>query len=617
MNRILLLVVAYFIGLSFSWAQQEEKAFPSMFYQGVARDANGSVLTNLPLTIKLSFTGQGDTNPIYYAEQHKIYTDEEGYFKVFIQEGKRIEGEFSDIPWSDANIWLDLEMINPLNPQEKIDTRTELLSVPYANFAQSAEAITDNIVSTLRNHSIYWTTSGNVKTRPPVHFFGTRDAQDVTIKTDSIIRAKFTAEGQFEVYSGVTGDQADPDSYPITVEGSRQGIYIKVMGADEGKRDSNNNFVTFADDIGVWGRIEGQNLAELEDSAVFKTQRDLYITEGVRLAAQIGLVVAEVAALVLAGTGAAASLIFAFAAAGFYASAVAAGAQGVALAVEAGALADNAIEWEANLKDNIGVAFQSGAGDYAEYLLRDENTRDLLPGEIVSVSAGKVSLNTELSNQLMVISTRPVVLGNMPQDADKKRYEKVAFLGQVPVRVAGKVNKGDYILPSGNHDGFGVAVAPIDMKLEDYTKIVGVAWESAEEKPVNTIIMGVGLNENDFAPQVESIENKIDNIVDFLEGKAPLNRNGQAQEESPALAEKIMTDEAFFAMVDQNEDYLRNLYKNVETELAKQGLSAAAVPGLEAFLADPIQGLKELRKDQQYNTQWAQLDRYIKQQTGK
>ncbi|MFN9303052.1 MAG: hypothetical protein ACK6DA_09810, partial [Candidatus Kapaibacterium sp.] len=157
------------------------------------------------------------------------------------------------------------------------------------------------------------------------------------------------------------------------------------------------------------------------------------------------------------------------------------------------------------MKVNNGVSYESGAADYAEWLPKLNPAEKFAPTDIVAVKAGKITKNTADADQFMVISTKPIVLGNMPAAGEnKKDYEKVAFMGQVPVRVLGKVHKGDYILPSGGNNGFGIAVSPNNMKTEDFKKIVGVAWsESKENQNINLINVAVGLNTNSLASVIE------------------------------------------------------------------------------------------------------------------
>ena len=118
----------------------------------------------------------------------------------------------------------------------------------------------------------------------------------------------------------------------------------------------------------------------------------------------------------------------------------------------------------------------------------------------MAVNGGKISKFTEGAQQFMVISTKPAVLGNMPPAGQEAASEKVAFMGQIPVKVRGIVFSGDYILPSGLNDGTGVAVSPKEIKADQYKQIVGVAWSEAFVVGGVTIInMAIGLNANDVA----------------------------------------------------------------------------------------------------------------------
>jgi hypothetical protein len=148
-----------------------------------------------------------------------------------------------------------------------------------------------------------------------------------------------------------------------------------------------------------------------------------------------------------------------------------------------------------NIQDTeYGVAYATGDGDYAEWMPRENPRRNFHARQIVGVKNGSISLNTTDFDHLMVISSAPAVLGNVPEEEFKEDYEKVAFLGQVPVDVIGRVNSGDYILPSGDNDGFGIAVDPSDISAEQIQQIVGVAWNEGLSDGFNTINVAVGLD---------------------------------------------------------------------------------------------------------------------------
>jgi hypothetical protein len=176
----------------------------------------------------------------------------------------------------------------------------------------------------------------------------------------------------------------------------------------------------------------------------------------------------------------------------------------------------------------IGVTYSSGSGDYAEWLRKANPLESFYPGAIVGVRAGQISMNTEGAEKVMVISTKPIVLGNMPEAGNENLYEKVAFMGQVPVKVLGKVNAGDCILPSGYANGIGIAVSPDKLKAEDYSRIVGMAWSDADGDQLNVINVAVGLNNNDAARLVGKQENKIAELETQIQGlQSQINTTNQ------------------------------------------------------------------------------------------
>jgi hypothetical protein len=167
-------------------------------------------------------------------------------------------------------------------------------------------------------------------------------------------------------------------------------------------------------------------------------------------------------------------------------------------------------DWACNRFNSKGVTYESGSADYAEWLPKSTTTEKFIASDIVGIKDGKISKNTNDADHCMVISTKPIVLGNTPDAGKEKEFEKVAFMGQVPVRVMGKVNLGDYILPSGKNNGLGIARKPSDLSPYEYRKVVGVAW-SAGDSPVgvNVINVAVGLSHKTTAQVIEEQTDKI------------------------------------------------------------------------------------------------------------
>jgi hypothetical protein len=107
----------------------------------------------------------------------------------------------------------------------------------------------------------------------------------------------------------------------------------------------------------------------------------------------------------------------------------------------------------------------STSSDFAEYLPSLEPDDQFEPGEVVGLFGGHVSHRTRGADRAMVVSTHPVV-GGRPHPEDASRHARVAFLGQVPVRVRGPVSAGDVLVPSGEEDGTAVAVSADELKVE-------------------------------------------------------------------------------------------------------------------------------------------------------
>ena len=166
---------------------------------------------------------------------------------------------------------------------------------------------------------------------------------------------------------------------------------------------------------------------------------------------------------------------------------------------------------------NRGTAFESGGADYAEWLKKYDENETLTYGDVVGVKAGEISARFLDAEKFMVISQNPTVTGAMPLQDEQYKYKKVAFIGQVPVKVLGEVHKGDYILPSGNGDGMAIAVHPDQMRLHDYKRIIGVAWDEYHGNELFSLInTAVGINTNDLSNELYGMQALLNQMQNAL-----------------------------------------------------------------------------------------------------
>ncbi len=140
-----------------------------------------------------------------------------------------------------------------------------------------------------------------------------------------------------------------------------------------------------------------------------------------------------------------------------------------------------------------GVVYGSKGADYAEYLPKLYGTERFLKGEVVGVHNGKISKNTNGADQILAITSQPLVLGNMPDVEEGDAFEKVAFLGQIPVYVTGPVSLGDYIVASGKNDGTAIAISPASVTADMLSTVLGTAWSEYEGSGVTLINTSIGL----------------------------------------------------------------------------------------------------------------------------
>lgn len=151
--------------------------------------------------------------------------------------------------------------------------------------------------------------------------------------------------------------------------------------------------------------------------------------------------------------------------------------------------------------NGAGSVQLSGAGnDFAEWLPRLHVNEMLQPGDIVGVFDGRISKITTGAQALLVMSSNPIVVGNAPAEGEEGLYERVAFVGQAPVKVRGPVRAGDYVLPSGFDDGVGVARAPAQLTATEWEQVVGRAWQSSGAAGVKLITVLVGLSQTVRVP---------------------------------------------------------------------------------------------------------------------
>jgi hypothetical protein len=143
MRKILVLPVIFFF-ISLFCGGQAPQAFK---YQAVIRDITGTVISNQLVSLKISVLKGEINGEIVYNEIHDVHTNALGLVNLEIGRGLVTQGEFSQIPWGEDNyfVHLEIDLEGGMNYQP-LGT-SQLLSVPYALYAEMSGSIPDTIIS--------------------------------------------------------------------------------------------------------------------------------------------------------------------------------------------------------------------------------------------------------------------------------------------------------------------------------------------------------------------------------------------------------------------------------------------------------------------------------------
>ena len=139
MKKITLLSTLCFVFLTLLVrAQTPPNAFN---YSAVARNAVGQPIASTTIGIQITIIKTSPTGASQYSEDHFVNTDAFGLFNLVIGAGAVQSGSMATIDWSIDNYYLEVGMDATGGTNFLTMGTTQLLSVPYALHAKTAESI--------------------------------------------------------------------------------------------------------------------------------------------------------------------------------------------------------------------------------------------------------------------------------------------------------------------------------------------------------------------------------------------------------------------------------------------------------------------------------------------
>ena len=138
-----LLIVACILSISNVHAQA-----PLGFnYQGVALTNAGTPIASKVISLRIALIESQQLGTVRYQEVHNVNTDAYGQFSVIIGNGQVSTGKMTDVQWSKFPYYMKVELDLTGGTAYVFVGTSQLLSVPYALYANNAGAASISVDS--------------------------------------------------------------------------------------------------------------------------------------------------------------------------------------------------------------------------------------------------------------------------------------------------------------------------------------------------------------------------------------------------------------------------------------------------------------------------------------
>ncbi len=253
MKTIYTFIILFIVSATMS-AQAPEK----MSYQGVARDADGTLITDTAIGLQISILETTGTGTAVYVETHTPTTNTNGLFTIEVGAGSVVSGDFATIAWASDSYFLKSEIDPTGGTSYSIEGTHQLLSVPYALYANSAGS--GNTLDQAYNEEM--TTSPTTRTinaddgSIEIVATGNRALEIVADPATAFNALHITAAG---AGTGITIEhEGTANSMNIIPTGSGKGLDINNSGTNRALDVENSNVANISEVV----RIDNDGLGD-------------------------------------------------------------------------------------------------------------------------------------------------------------------------------------------------------------------------------------------------------------------------------------------------------------------------------------------------------------------
>ncbi|MDI3526047.1 MAG: hypothetical protein PWR03_230 [Tenuifilum sp.] len=223
-------------------------------YQAVLRNADGTVIADENVDLKINFRVESLNGNVVYAETHNVDVNKQGIVSIILGDGNPVSGSFVDIPW-DSEVFIEI-LVKTQSQNDFISLGTsQLVSVPYALMAKNGVSTIGEPGQTTYSNGDTWIASSrisvsdsSVNIAPGANHDPEKPIFTVTNSQGQVVMAVYEsgvrfyveeegakgAKGGFAV-GGLSTTKASPDYY-FSVNPSNTSIYFNnsVKGAKGG-----------------------------------------------------------------------------------------------------------------------------------------------------------------------------------------------------------------------------------------------------------------------------------------------------------------------------------------------------------------------------------------------
>ena len=220
MKKIITLIAVVLI-TTITFAQAPAK----MSYQAVIRDANNALVISQTVGMQISILQDSPTGTPVYVETQGEATNANGLLSIDIGGGTVVTGDFATIDWANGTYYIKTEADPTGGTTYTISGTSQLLSVPYAQYAEKAGSADDWAAVGGGNPTL----AGDIYHSGNVGIGTTTPGEKLAIQDGNIV---LTDGYDYSWGGGATA-----------IEGSQAGDYIKFIVANQDRMlvDVNGN----------------------------------------------------------------------------------------------------------------------------------------------------------------------------------------------------------------------------------------------------------------------------------------------------------------------------------------------------------------------------------------